>query len=350
MKRSVMFRILVLALTLALAFTFAACGGGDKPAEKPAEESKTEEPAPEPEAPAESEGGDEPQAPAEQRTYAIVYPVIHQFFDPVTEGAEAYAKELGNIELIIQAPEGGIVQQQIEIMENLISMKVDGIAIGSTDPEALAPYIDQAVDAGIQVITFDTDTPNCKRAGYLGTMNYEAGVFMGHVIAKHLDNKGKVIILQDVPTQGNLVERLQGIQDTIESEYPDISILDVQSGYADPAKSVEVLEAMIEANPDFDCYTGIGGAGGPAGIAVWKSRGWTSEDKKIITFDNTDENLDGLRNGIITALVSQRQHTWGKLIIDSLNTLLEGGTIPEQYDTGVIEVTLDNIDTYQDEN
>ena len=36
--------------------------------------------------------------------------------------------------------------------------------------------------------------------------------------------------------QGNLVERLQGIQDTIESEYPDISILDVQSGYADPAK------------------------------------------------------------------------------------------------------------------
>ena len=66
---------------------------------------------------------------------------------------EAYAEELGSIDLIIQAPEAGSVQQQIEIMENLISMKVDGIAIGSTDPEALAPYIDQAVDAGIQVVT-----------------------------------------------------------------------------------------------------------------------------------------------------------------------------------------------------
>ena len=38
---------------------------------------------------------------------------------------------------------------------------------------------------------------------------------------------------------------------------------------------------------------------------------------------------------------------WGKIIIDSLNTLLDGGTIPEQNDTGVIEVTIENIDTYQ---
>ncbi len=343
MKKSLVFRILVTALAFALAFTFVACGGSGESADQPEPEPQEEQPAPKPE-PAETE--DEP-APAEKREYAIVYPVIHQFFDPVTEGAEAYAEELGNIDLIIQAPEAGSVQQQIEIMENLISMKVDGIAIGSTDPEALAPYIDQAVDAGIQVVTFDTDTPNCKRAGYMGTMNYEAGVEMAHVIAKHLGGKGGVIILQDVPTQGNLVERLQGIQDIMAAEYPDIKILDVQSGYADPAKSVEVLEAMIEANPDFDCFTGIGGAGGPAGIAVWKQRGWTSEDKKIITFDNTDENIDGLRAGIITALVSQRQHMWGKIIIDSLNTLLDGGTIPEQNDTGVIEVTIENIDTYQ---
>lgn len=344
MKKSLVFRILVTALILALAFTFVACGGTGQEAGQPEPDPGPQEPAPEPDP---ETGEDEPEAPAGDKTYAIIYPVIHQFFDPVTQGAEAYAEQLGDVELIIQAPEGGQVQQQIEIMENLISMKVDGIAIGSTDPEALAPYIDQAIDAGIQVVTFDSDTPNSKRVGYIGTMNYEAGVHMANVIADHLGGEGEIIILQDVATQGNLVERLQGIQDTLEAEYPDIKILDVQSGDADPARSVEVLEAMIEANPDFDSMTGIGGAGGPAAISVWKSRGWTKDDKKIITFDNTDENIAGLRDGIVTALVSQRQHAWGQIIIDSLNTLLEGGTIPEHNDTGTIEVTIDNIDTYQ---
>lgn len=332
MKKNFVKRLLVTVLVFVLIFSLAACGGTGKQADQPTPDE-----------------GDKPAAPAEKRTYAIIYPVIHQFFDPVTTGAQAYAEKLGNIELFIHAPEGGQVQQQIEIVENLISMQVDGIAIGSTDPEALAPYIDQAIEAGIQVVTFDSDTPNSNRAGYIGTMNYEAGLHMADVIAKHIGEEGKIIILQDVPTQGNLVERLQGIEDRIKEKYPKIKIADVQSGYADPAKSVEVLESMIEANPDFVSYTGIGGAGGPAGIAVWKARGWTNQDKMNISFDNTDENIDGLRDGLITALVSQRQHIWGELIIDSLNTLCDGGTIEEHNDTGTIEVTIENIDTYQDE-
>src|SRR5690554_393841 len=118
-----MFRIMVTALILVLAFTFVACGGSGQQADQPDPDPGQQEPAPEPDP---ETGGDDP-APAGKKSYAIVYPVIHQFFDPVTQGAEAYAKELGDVELFIQAPEGGQVQQQIEIMENLISMKVDGI-------------------------------------------------------------------------------------------------------------------------------------------------------------------------------------------------------------------------------
>src|SRR5690554_681147 len=99
-RKSLVYRILVTALALALAFTFVACGVGapeepaDQPADQPAEQPDTtpEEPAPEPE-------GEEAEAPAGKKTYAIVYPVIHQFFDPVTKGAEEYAEQLGDVEL-----------------------------------------------------------------------------------------------------------------------------------------------------------------------------------------------------------------------------------------------------------
>lgn len=342
MKKSVILRIFAMVLLVVFAFSLAACSGTK---ESPAAPEKKSEAAPA--AKSDDVKKEEEPAPAKKRTFAIVYPVIHPFFDPVTVSAEKYCEEHEGFEVLIKAPEGGNVQQQVEIVENLIAMKVDGIAIGSTDADALAPIIDKAVDSGIPVVTFDTDTPNCKRAGYIGTDNYKGGVHMAHVIAKHMDEKGEVIILQGVPTQLNLVERLRAVEETMAAEYPNIKIVDVQAGYADPAKGVELLESMIQANPDFGVYSGMGGCGGPAGIAVWKAKGWTNKDKKIVTFDNTDENIQGLRDGIIYALVSQNQHTWGEKIFDSLNKLCDGETISEFDDTGTVEITIDNIDTYQ---
>lgn len=343
MKRSVVSRILAVLLLVVFIFTLAACSGTEKDNAGAGKSEKATGPA----AAKSNEPEQETETPVKKRTFAIVYPVIHPFFDPVTVSAEKYVKEHEGFEVVVKAPESGNVQQQVEILENLIAMKVDGVAIGSTDADALAPIIDKAVDSGIPVVTFDTDTPNCKRAGYIGTDNYKGGVHMAHVIAKHIGEKGEIIILQGVPTQLNLVERLRAVEETMAAEYPDIKIVDVQAGYADPAKGIELLESMIQANPDFGAYSGMGGCGGPAGIAVWKAKGWTKNDKKIITFDNTDENMEGLRDGVITALVSQNQHTWGEKIFESLNKLCNGEEISEFDDTGTVEITIDNIDTYQ---
>lgn len=343
MKGRIIRCILAALLFVVFTFTITACSGAGKGTADTPKTDAASEPA------AKTDSQKSAETPAKKRTFAIVYPVIHPFFEPVTESAEKYVKEHEGFDVIVKAPEGGNVQQQVEIVEDLIAMKVDGIAIGSTDADALAPVIDKAVDSGIPVVTFDTDTPNSKRAGYIGTDNYKAGVHMAHVIAKHLNNKGKIIILQGVPTQLNLVERLTAIEDTLAKEYPDIVIADVQAGYADPAKGIDVLESMIQAHPDFTSYSGIGACGGPAGIAVWKAKGWTSNDKKIITFDNTPENIEGLRDGVIFALVSQNQHTWGEKIFEALNTLCDGGTIKEFDDTGTTEITIENIDTYQNQ-
>ena len=62
-----------------------------------------------------------------------------------------------------QAPEGTAVQQQIQIMENLISMKVDGIALCATDPTALAPYLNKAVEALREVPMFRNVDPKQLR-------------------------------------------------------------------------------------------------------------------------------------------------------------------------------------------
>ena len=137
------------------------------------------------------------------KTFAIVYPIVHPFFEPVTVSAENYAKQMG-WKVITKAPEGTDVNMQLEIMENLISMGVDGIAIVPADSDAIAPYIDKAIDAGIPTICFESDVPQSKRMGFLGTYNYNAGRHLGSVVGERLNGKGSMIICTGLPTQQSL--------------------------------------------------------------------------------------------------------------------------------------------------
>lgn len=329
-----------LALILAIVFTVSltACGS---PAQ-PTSDTKAETKAAEPEKKADATKSEK------KRTFAVVFPIVHPFFEPVGIAAEKFAKENG-WEIIVKAPDKFDVQQQIEIMENLIAMKVDGIGIGATDPKALAPYIDKAIDAGIKVIAFETDAPDSKRMAYMGTDNYLAGRHLGAVLARELNNKGKVLILTGLPTQLSLNRRIDGIKDILKEKFPDVNIIDTQSSQGDPAKAVSMTEDMLKAHPDFDVLVGIDATAGPAAVSVWKAKGWKGDEKKIITFDNMPDNIQGLKDGYITSIITQMQHTWGDKILTKLNDLCDGKQIEENEDTGNVEITKNNIDTYMNE-
>ena len=133
-------RIFAGFLAAGMALTLTACG--DKPDAKQDEPSQTGQPA--------DAAGD---AGADGRTFAVVFPIVHPFFEPIGVDAEEYGAEKG-WKVITKAPDSSNAQQQIEIVENLISMGVDGIAVGPTDPDALASTIDKALEAGIKVICF----------------------------------------------------------------------------------------------------------------------------------------------------------------------------------------------------
>jgi len=290
-------------------------------------------------------GSGEKKASTAKKTYAIVYPIVHPFFEPVTESAEAYAEKMG-YKVITRAPEGVGVNQQIEIMENLIAMKVDGIAIVPTDPDALAPYINKAIDAGIPTICFESENLESRRLAFLGTYNYNAGRHLGAVVGRELNGSGTMIICTGLPTQRSLNERIQGIEDELKENFPNVKILDIQTGQGDPNLTVNVIETQIQSYPNFDVFTSIDATGGPAAVAIWKSLGWTAKDHMIITFDNMEENIQGIRDGQVTSVISQKQWLWGELILKTLDDIVAGKSVPDSTDTGTVEITKANVDTY----
>ena len=329
MRKSLLLRVLLVGLVLAVSLT--ACGA---PKAQPAattaavtQAATTQEPATE--------------APQKERTFAVVYPIIHPFFEDTSRGAEEAAAAIG-AKVQLHGPDVFDVQKQIEIVENLIAMKVDGFGIGSTDSKALTPLIDKAMDAGIKVVSFDTDAPDSKRLSYIGTDNFNAGKHMGEALVKQLDGKGTVLVSMGVPSQLNLKQRLDGVEEVLK-DYPDVVIIDTQSGQGDPAKTLANIEDMVKAHPDFDALIGIDAAAAPAAATVWKGKGL---QQVVIVFDDLPETLQGIRDGQITISIAQKQFLWGQLMIERLNEACDGIAIPENEDTGTIEITIDNVDTY----
>lgn len=283
-----------------------------------------------------------------EKTFAIVYPIVHPFFEPVTKMATEYGKTKG-VRILTFAPEGTLVNQQIQIMEDLISKKVNGIALCATDPVALVPYLNKAVDAGIPTIAFESDMPESKRQAFMGTHNYRAGVHLAHVVGRELKGRGKMIICTGLPTQLSLNERIRGIRECLAANYPGVQIADLQTGQGDPALTLNVIEAQIQAHPDFDVFTSIDATGGPVAVSIWRAKGWKGDKHKIITFDDMPENLAGIKEGIVTAIITQTQWTWGPKIVDVLLSLNEGKPVINYDDTGTIEITAKNVDTYRQE-
>src|SRR5688572_12882984 len=78
-------------------------------------------------------------------------------------GAEREAKRRGNVEVLWRGPERPDELRQKEILESFITQRVDGIAISSLNADFLKPAIDRAVEAGIPVVTWDSDAPGSKR-------------------------------------------------------------------------------------------------------------------------------------------------------------------------------------------
>ena len=94
--------------------------------------------------------------PAKTRIAMVVKNLGNGFFDAAHEGALEAAAELRNVEIIYTGPTTPSAEGQIEIINSLISQKVDAIVISANDPNAIVPIAKKAMQRGIKVISFDS--------------------------------------------------------------------------------------------------------------------------------------------------------------------------------------------------
>jgi ribose transport system substrate-binding protein len=175
------------------------------------------------------------------------------FFDQARDGCKkAEAESKGAIECRYIGPgEHGGGEEQVKVVQDLISAKVNGIAVSPSNAPAMAKVLERAKAAGIPVTTWDSDLlPKDKalRATYVGTKNYDIGVNLAKITMKLKPKGGTICIQSGGAAAANHNERMQGIRDTLsgkKSKEPPGDRLTGQNGWK------EVEGCPLYTNDDF---------------------------------------------------------------------------------------------------
>ena len=96
---------------------------------------------------------------------------------------------------------------EAKVLRSLISKDVVGIAVSAVDEKILTPAINDVVQAGIPVITFDADAPDSDSLTFAGTNNYQAG----EALARWIKKRGELAIAT-MEQASHLDQRVKGFQ------------------------------------------------------------------------------------------------------------------------------------------
>lgn len=185
--------------------------------------------------------------------------LANPYFVSVMNGVQAKCDELGYKLVAVDALYD--VAKQVSDFENFGNQGVDCVIACPIDSNALIPVTDQLKEQGIIVISFAQIIENAN--AILTLDEYTYGTVIGANAAKwineKLDGVAEVLIISQDNVEA-VVARGDGIQDTIEKECPNATIVARQAG-DNPTKGMEITENIMQQYPNVRVITGNNDSG-----------------------------------------------------------------------------------------
>ena len=287
-------------------------------------------------------GGGRPSEAPRLRFMVIPKAIDLPVFTYARIGADRQAKQYGNVDVLWNGPTSADQLKQKEILESAIMQRVDGIAISTLNGDFLTETINKAMDAGIPVITWDSDAPKSKRIAFYGVDDFAGGRVLGEETVRLLNGKGKVAIITSLGAT-NLQRRLDGMKSAL-AKAPGIQIVEIFDIKEDTVRCAELIATGTNRYPDLAAWLATGGwpvftRNASAAIDPAKT--------KLLAFDTIQPALDLLREGRVSALIGQKYFGWGSESVKLLYDIKQGKMPATQIiDSGLDVVTRDNLDQY----
>jgi ribose transport system substrate-binding protein len=270
----------------------------------------------------------------------IVMSINSEYWLNVKAGSEAELSKVGG-RLIYTGPSiDGDIQGQINMVENAISSKVDGIILIPLDSDALVPVVQRAIGAEIPTVIVDGPVNWDGVTSYIATDNVAASKLAMETLFQLINNRGKVAIINALAGIPSNDGRNIGASEAVKNS-PNVQLLEILRG-PDQAAALQNAENLLTANRDlagiFSAYDrgaiGAGQALNNAGL---------SGKVRHVAFDASPDQIKMLEDGTIDALVVQQPYEMGRMAVEYIIKALNQESVPKVVATDVVVVTRQNM-------
>ena len=267
------------------------------------------------------------------------------YFQSSVEGGQKAAEELG-VELIVLDPQADATRQ-VTLVEDCISRQVDGIVVDPIESNSLMGPINQAEEAGIPMVTLDTEIDHPNILSLIGVEQYdtsrEFGRYVAGYIAGEMDGQAKIGLM--IASSEVQIARRDGFVDAITADLPGVEIVAEGDGRTILERATAEAENMLTANPDINVIYATGDPQLQGALAAG-----LSQNRDIAFFgwdDIPDHFIPPLEDGRLVGFLMQRPEFNGEQGVRLLVQHLNGEEIPPRVSYVPTVVTPFNLDEYR---
>jgi len=272
------------------------------------------------------------QTPKPKITFIIYTPASVEFFVPVVNGAKDAAEMFG-VDLDIQYGDNNPVTQN-NLLETAMANKVNGIAVSIPDDDAYDANVAKAMAAGIPVVSFNVDdskgAAGNARMAFMGQNFPETGYLIAkRMIKDHNIGKGDLVLTPvEFPEAVYASGRYAGVKKALDEVGAKADLIGTGTNLSEvQTKEVEYLLG----HPETKAIIGLGSS--PLTVAA-KAIEEANMKIPIGGFDLTQDIIDGIEKGTITATVDQQPYSQGFYAVAQLANYLKYGLWPSDMNTG----------------
>ena len=267
-----------------------------------------------------------------------------EFWEQILDGMEDAAKEF-KVSLRVDGTSAETeIDEQISVMEDVIASKPDVIILVAADYDRLVPAVESAADAGIPVITMDSDVNTDARLCCVASDNFEIGRSMGDEMIRRI-SEGYVAILSHSSVSTSGIDRASGAKAAL-----DESTLDVTGIYNcdnDVAVAKAIVSTLLESDqpPSGIICTNEVCNLAVAELLVEQDR---VGDVIVVGCDNSQQQIQYLEQNVIQAIVIQQPFTMGYEAVRQAVKAVAGEEVPAFFPIPGVNITQENM--YEIEN
>ena len=173
------------------------------------------------------------------------------YFMSSAAGAQVAAKELGSVAVTTDGPTKANIDEQITFIDNYITSGVDGIMLSANDPVAVAPVLKKALEAGINVVTYDADAEADARQWFINpaTANGVAKTLIDQ-LAEQIGEDGHFAIVTSTFTTPNQARWISEMAAYAAKCHPKIQFLETVEAQEDNILSFNQAQTLINKYGD----------------------------------------------------------------------------------------------------